>query len=309
MPKRKLNATPPSPRAAPGSRDSNERSRPTSKQEEQQQPLARPLYGDMDGASPFGRPGASRSGSGGPSSSRPGPSNKHQFEEKGRPRKKVFDVFSWYPNYQSCQRYFLEVAQFEYACQALAAFLNIKLPYQRLSAADFKHYQLASNNVRTGMGLPPPYRMGGFPPQPPAQQHIPPIPGQQGIHLQSVDHLSFGNVSLLPYVRRLVVTGYDADGIMHGWFGDDWVAGLNPLLESERQNYMFASKSSDWLTLKKSYDTVIEESVPFMVPLQRVTEPEIVRAEDAWSAALSMRDWTIGPRSLEEEADQEDGVA
>ncbi|RPB28636.1 hypothetical protein L211DRAFT_758430, partial [Terfezia boudieri ATCC MYA-4762] len=199
---------------------------------------------------------------------RPGGSSSHHFEQRGRPGKRVFDVFSWYPNYQSCQRYFLEVAQFDYACQALAAFLNIKLPYQRLS-------------------LPPPFRMG-FPPPPPAPSSM---PIQQGVHLQPVDHMSFGNISLLPYIRRLVATGYDADGIMHGWFGDDWVSGLNPLLESERQNYMFAAKSSDWLTLKKSYDTVTEESVPFMAPLQRCTEAEIVRAEDAWSSALSMRDW------------------
>lgn len=266
----------------------------------------------MDRGSVFGRPEAFRSGSGGSNSSggraggSGGSNHEHQFEQHHR-GKKVFDVFSWYPNYQSCQRYFLEVAQFDYACQALAAFLNIKLPYQKLNPPDFKHYQLASNNVRAGLGLPLPFRMG-FPPQPPAPQHIPPLPGQQGVHMQSVDHLSFGNVSLLPYIRRLVVTGYDADGIMHGWFGDDWMAGLNPLLESERQNYMFAAKSSDWLTLKTTYDTVAEESVPFMVPLQRVSEPEIVRAEDAWSAALSMRDWTIGPRGLDEEVEQ-DGVA
>ncbi|KAF8475053.1 hypothetical protein BDZ91DRAFT_627851, partial [Kalaharituber pfeilii] len=208
-----------------------------------------------------------------------------------------FDVFSWYPNYQSCQRYFLEVAQFEYACQALAAFLNIKLPYQRMNAIDFKQYQLASNTMRPGVGVPPPFRMG-YPPPPP--QHIPPpVPGQQPIHPPAVDYLSFGNVSLLPYIRRLIVTGYDADGIMHGWFGDDWVAGLHPLIESERQNYMFAAKSSDWLTLKQSYDTVTEESVPFLVPLQRATEPEIMRAEDAWSGALSMRDWMIGPRAMD----------
>lgn len=304
MPKRKLSVTPPSPRAAPGSRDSNEKSRPSSKQGEQQEGRFIHNSLSMDGSS-FGRPEASRSGPSGSNSTRQGGSNSnsYHFEQWGRPGKKVFDVFSWYPNYQSCQRYFLEVAQFDYACQALAAFLNIKLPYQRLSAADFKHYQLASNNVRSGIGLPPPYRMG-FPPQPPAPQHIPPLPGQQGVHLQSVDHLSFGNVSLLPYIRRLVVTGYDADGIMHGWFGDDWMSGLNPLLESERQNYMFAAKSSDWLTLKKSYDTVTEESVPFMVPLQRCSEAEIVRAEDAWSSTLSMRDWTIGPRSLDEDGEQ-----
>lgn len=305
MPKRKLNVTPPSPRAAPVSRDSNDRSRPSSKQGEQEQ--ARFIHSNisMDEGSSFGRPEASRSGPSGSNTARPGGSSNQHFEQRAGPGKKVFDVFSWYPNYQSCQRYFLEVAQFDYACQALAAFLNIKLPYQRLSAADFKHYQLASNNIRNGIGLPPPFRMG-FPPPPPPP---PSMPGQQGVHLQPVDHLSFGNVSLLPYIRRLVVTGYDADGIMHGWFGDDWMSGLNPLLESERQNYMFAAKSSDWLTLKKSYDTVTEESVPFMVPLQRCTEAEIVRAEDAWSSALSMRDWTIGPRSLDEEADQGDGVA
>lgn len=307
MPKRKLTGTPPSPRAAPVSRDPSNGPRPRSKQGKQEQAQFIHSNISMDGGSSFRRPEASESGPSNSNTAWPG-GNSHNFEHRGRPGKRVFDVFSWYPNYQSCQRYFLEVAQFDYACQALAAFLNIKLPYQRLSATEFKHYQLASNNVRAGIGLPPPFRMG-FPPQPPAPQHIPPIPGQQGVHLQSVDHLSFGNVSLLPYIRRLVVTGYDADGIMHGWFGDDWMSGLNPLLESERQNYMFAAKSSDWLTLKKSYDIITEESVPFMVPLQRCTEAEIVRAEDAWSSALSMRDWTIGPRSLDEDADQEDGVA
>ena len=231
----------------------------------------------------------------------------------------VFDVFTWYPKYQSCQRYFLEVAQFEYPCQAMAAFLNIKLPYQRLNAIDFKHYQLASNTGHPGIGinLPPTYRMGfqqqqqPGPPQPAASPRIPPpmMPGQPGAHIQPVDYLSFGNVSLLPYIRRLVVTGYDADGVMHGWFGDDWFLGLNPMLEAERQNYMFAAKSSDWLALKKDYDTVAEESVPFLMPLKRVSEQEIVRAENAWSNSLSMRDWELGPRSIDDddEEDQRDG--
>lgn len=225
--------------------------------------------------------------------------------ERGKPVRKVFDVFSWYPKYQSCQRYFLGVAQFDYACQALAAFLNIKLPHQRLDASDSKPFHPASNSVRNGEGLPPGFRMG-YSAQSPVSQHIPALPAQQGGHPQSADYLSFGHVSLLPYIRRLVVTGYDADGVMHGWFGDDWVTGLNPLLESERQNYMFAAKSSDWLTLKKTYDMIPEESVPFLVPLQRVTEAEILRAEDAWSSMLSMRDWMIGPRSLDGEPDRDE---
>ena len=254
----------------------------------------------MDRGPSFGRPGPCRGGGDLAQAEHNSATNEHQCE-RGKSGEKVFDVFSWYPKYQSCQRYFLEVAQFDYACQALAAFLNIKLPHQRLYASDFKPFQPASNNVRNGGGLPPRFHMGCSA-QPPGSQHIPPLPVQQGGHPQSADHLSFVHVSLVPYIRRLVVTGYDADGVMHGWFGDDWMAGLNPLLESERQNYMFAAKSSDWHTLKKTYDTTPEESVPFLVPLQRVTEAEILRAEDVWSHMLSMRDWMIGPRSLDSEA-------
>ena len=43
-----------------------------------------------------------------------------------------FDIFEWYPQYQSCQRYFLDHAQHSVPVQALAAFLNIRLPFQRL---------------------------------------------------------------------------------------------------------------------------------------------------------------------------------
>jgi hypothetical protein len=46
----------------------------------------------------------------------------------GNPR---FDVFDWYPKYQSCQQYFLDHSQYSASVQALAAFINILLPFQR----------------------------------------------------------------------------------------------------------------------------------------------------------------------------------
>ncbi|KAI5780237.1 hypothetical protein DFH27DRAFT_584334 [Peziza echinospora] len=171
---------------------------------------------------------------------------------------------------------------------------------------DFKQYQLALNSV-PNINIPPAFRQAQQPSIPP-HMSPPGSGGSGGVLLHSVDYLSFGDVSLLPYIRRLVVTGYDADGIMHGWFGDDWGAGLIPMIESERQNYMFAAKSSDWLALKRDYDTVTEECVPFMVPLQRVDEREIVRAEETWSANLSMRDWMIGPRSMEDDVGDREGM-
>ena len=298
VPKRKLNVTTP-----PGYRNTNRNSRPGSDWREKEERTFSVYRSIMDRGPSFCRPGPCRGC--GNVSGRNSATNDHQSEQ-GKPGRKVFDVFSWYPNYQSCQRYFLGVAQFDYACLALAAFLNIKLPHQRLDISEFKPSQPVSNSAQNGEGLPSRFRMGYSPAQPSASQHMLPLPIQQGGHQQPADHLPFGHVSLLPYIRRLVVTGYDADGVMHGWFGDDWMAGLNPLLESERQNYMFAAKSSDWLTLKKTYDTITEESVPFLVPLQRATEAEILRAEDVWSSMLSMRDWMIGPRSLDGDLDHDE---
>jgi len=43
-----------------------------------------------------------------------------------------FDILEWHPALQSCQRYFLDHAQYEPATQAVCALINIRLPFQNL---------------------------------------------------------------------------------------------------------------------------------------------------------------------------------
>lgn len=105
------------------------------------------------------------------------------------------------------------------------------------------------------------------------------------------------SVTLTPYIRRLVATGFDIPGVLHGFFGDDWPAGIGPLHEAERRNYLFAAKSDNWVKVKASYDMDGEQMVPFLKPLQNVSEKEIVGAETSWSEWLAMQDWMLGPRA------------
>ena len=102
------------------------------------------------------------------------------------------------------------------------------------------------------------------------------------------------SVHLIPYLRRLVVTGLDFPGVLHGFFGDDWATGVGPLHEQERRNYLFAAKSGGWASVKRDYDTL-----PFMRPLQAPVIAEIVAAEKSWSEWLAMEDWMVGPRAPE----------
>lgn len=105
-------------------------------------------------------------------------------------------------------------------------------------------------------------------------------------------------ISLVPYIRRLVVTGFDTPEILHGFFGDDWPAGIRPLHQTERRNYLFAAKSGSWIEVKTQYDIVDHgQVVPFLKPLSNVSETEIVDAETQWSEWLAMQDWMVGPRS------------
>ncbi|MCJ1475408.1 hypothetical protein MMC13_004070 [Lambiella insularis] len=171
-----------------------------------------------------------------------------------------FDIFDWYPKYQSCQRYFLDHAQHSGPVQAVAAFLNIHLPFQRPSPT-------ISSSPRPN------------PPHPSS-----PLPT---------------HVSLVPYLRRLVVTGLDFPGVLHGFFGDDWVPGVGPLHEQERRNYLFAAKSGGWASVKKDYDMLPLETVPFFRPLQGAIDAEIGAAEKSWSEWLAMEDWMVGPRAPE----------
>jgi len=171
------------------------------------------------------------------------------------------DIFEWYPRYQSCQRYFLDQAQHSVPVQALSAFLNIRLPFQRQTNPTPN-----SNSTSTSSSS------SSAPPGPPF-------------------------VSLIPYIRRLVATGMDFPGVLHGFFGDDWGSGVGPLHEQERRNYLFAAKSGGWAMVKKEYDMHPLETIPFLRPLQGALDAEIEAAERSWSEWLAMEDWMVGPRA------------
>ncbi|KAJ6000810.1 hypothetical protein N7481_001219 [Penicillium waksmanii] len=169
-----------------------------------------------------------------------------------------FDIFEWYPRYQSCQRYFLDHAQHSVPVQALSTFLNIP-------------------TTQPGPQFEPSLRLIIIF----SWCHIPGPPA----------------VSLIPYIRRLVATGMDFPGVLHGFFGDDWGSGIGPLHEQERRNYLFAAKSGGWASVKKDYDMSPLETIPFLRPLQGPLDTEIEAAERSWSEWLAMEDWMVGPRA------------
>lgn len=177
-----------------------------------------------------------------------------------------FDIFTWYPHYQNCQRYFLDHAQHSIPVQALSAFLNIQLPFQRHPNPIPNSFSPASSAGQT----------------PSASS-------------STSDQLP--SVSLIPYIRRLVATGMDFPGVLHGFFGDDWGSGVGTLHEQERRNYLFAAKSGGWASVKKDYDTTPQETIPFLRPLQGSLDSEIEAAEKSWSEWLAMEDWMVGPRA------------
>ncbi|KAK2804003.1 hypothetical protein FQN50_006809 [Emmonsiellopsis sp. PD_5] len=185
----------------------------------------------------------------------------HRAEDGG------FDIFEWYPRYQSCQRYFLDHAQHSVAVQALSSFLNIHLPFQKHPNPIFN-----SSSETASMRSQPTFPV--FP-----ASNAPPA------------------VSLIPYIRRLVATGMDFPGVLHGFFGDDWAAGVGHLHEQERRNYLFAAKSGGWAAVKQDYDIQPLETVPFLRPLQGPVDAEIEAAEKRWSEWLAMEDWMVGPRA------------
>ena len=185
-----------------------------------------------------------------------------------------FEIFDWYPKYQSTQRYFLNIAQHSVPVQALAAFVNILLPYQK------DHYPVHSYTTS------PPGGSSRSNNQPGMQSPRATIPSPSPL-------------SLIPYLRRLIVTGMDFPGVLHGFFGDDWATGIGPLREQERRNYLFAAKSGGWASVKRDYDMLPYETVPFLRPLQGTVDIEIKAAERTWSEWLAMEDWMVGPRTPE----------
>ncbi|KAK5171433.1 uncharacterized protein LTR77_004577 [Saxophila tyrrhenica] len=214
-----------------------------------------------------------------------------------------FDILDWYPAYQSCQRFFLDHAQHEHATQALCALMNIRLPFQHLTnpITSSRHAPAGSTNGNTnnyaftftGSNLSPDARRNGHSPSATASQ--PPV-----------------FISLIPYIRRLVVTGFDRAPILHGFFGDDYTRGILPHLDCERRNYLFATKAGGFRSCKKQYDNGsglsdgTDESVPYMSPMEDAKVDELMAAEKGWSKWLAMEDWMVGERrpSGEERAER-----
>lgn len=190
------------------------------------------------------------------------------------PETPQFDIVEWYPKFQSCHRYFLDHAQHSGPVQALAAFINIQLPYQKQPTPIISS---SSSSPRSEV--------------PHLRQQNPFSQGQSAAHAQGL--------SLIPYIRRLVATGHDTPAVLHGFFGDDWATGIGELHEVERRNYLFAAKSTSWMKVKQAYDMSPEETVPFLRPLRDASEKEIQAAEVGWSEWLAMQDWMLGPRAPE----------
>lgn len=206
-----------------------------------------------------------------------------------------FDIFEWHGKFQSCVRYFLDHAQHTGPVQAVAAFLNIQLPFQK--------HQSITSSIRGGSPADQysPHGMHAAAQGPAGRAGPGPASmlgggGGQVPHHQ-LQQQQASSVTLTPYIRRLVATGFDIPGVLHGFFGDDWPAGVGPLHEAERRNYLFAAKSDNWVKVKASYDMDGEQMVPFLKPLQNVSEKEIVGAETSWSEWLAMQDWMLGPRA------------
>ncbi|WYZ38916.1 hypothetical protein EsH8_III_000830 [Colletotrichum jinshuiense] len=194
-----------------------------------------------------------------------------------------FDIFEWYPRFQSCLSYFLDHAQYSGPIQAMAAFVNIQLPFQ-------KAHPVLSSKQAGG----PNHSAGSGPSTPSTARAAGKLP--LGAQLPTSTY-----TTLTPYIRRLVATGFDHPAVLHGFFGDDWVAGIGPMHEAERRNYLFAAKSETWLKVKSHYDMDGEQQVPFLRPLSNVTEKEIEGAEASWSEWLAMQDWMLGPRAPDQE--------
>lgn len=207
-----------------------------------------------------------------------------------------FDIIEWHPAYQSCQRYFVDHAQHEPATQALCALINIRLPYQWLD-----HPVVTSNpsesQATPGTGANFNFNFSRASSSNPQLQS----PNRSRASSGQRPHTL---VSLVPYIRRLVVTAFDKPPILHGLFGDDYQRGVIPHVDCERRNYLFAAKHGGWRSCKKQYDKGSgggpDESVPFMKPLDEAKIDELTAAEKAWSSWLAMEDWMVGPRAPEE---------
>lgn len=242
-----------------------------------------PPYNAYDPPRPYSNASASRA-----PSSRGFPDGAMDHEQHPAPLPPMsmndgsFDILEWHPAHVSCQRYFIDHAQYEPGTQAVCALINIRLPHQWMNnpVTASSPPQTSSQGVPTGGSA---FNFNAF--------------------SRSASHndRSPSFVSPIPYIRRLVVTGFDKAAILHGFFGDDYKRGILPHVECERRNYLFAAKHGGWRSCKKQYDAGSggggDETVPFMKPLDEAKIEELDAAEKAWSSWLAMEDWMVGPRA------------
>lgn len=234
------------------------------------------------------------------------PPQSDQFQAPPLMNSPNFDILDWHPAYESCQKYFLDHAQHEPGTQALCALINIRLPFQWLSnpILSASHPPQHASPMNPGSSSSFNFNQWSRPSQSPTSRNP---------NSCSASGPTF--VSLVPYIRRLVITGFDKPGILHGFFGDAYQAGITPLQDCERRNYLFAAKHGGWRSCKKQYDMNAEETVPFMKPLQSIGDEELDAADrrydthmrrtvetlkltaGSWSSWLAMEDWMIGPRA------------
>lgn len=198
-----------------------------------------------------------------------------------------FDIIEWHPAYQSCQRYFLDHAQYEGGTQAVCSLINIRLPFQWLMTPITTSAITSPAPSTVG----PTFSFGAFP-RSGSSMNSP-------VQTRAFSREPAPHVSLIPYIRRLVVTGFDKPAILHGFFGDEYVKGILPHLDCERRNYLFAAKAGGWRSCKQLYDAGSggggDETVPFLKPLDEAKIEELTAAEKAWSQWLAMEDWMVGP--------------
>jgi hypothetical protein len=124
-----------------------------------------------------------------------------------------------------------------------------------------------------------------------------PYPVQSSTAAESVDQGVPNAISLIPYIKRLVCTGKDCSETLRSFFGNSWRLGIGFIVNNERRNYLFYSKSTSWAKVKGFYDLPDGQDAPFLEMLQAVQESELLSAEEGWSAWLAQQDWMLGPRA------------
>ncbi|KAF9892828.1 hypothetical protein FE257_000417 [Aspergillus nanangensis] len=169
------------------------------------------------------------------------------------------NLHTWHPQYMECVRFFLDHGQHTVPVQSLSAFINLRLPYQRVENPVVRSSTSTITTTTTTNTTPP--------------------------------------ISLRMYVRRLIVTAHDTPLVLSAFFGPNWQAGVGSVCAQERINYLFTAKSEGWVATKAAYDVLPDEQTPFLRPLLDPTEEELRTAESRWSEWLAMEDWMVGPRS------------